>query len=91
MSPPPKKSKSLLTKRSIYLGSRKSSVHVESPFWASLREIAGAERAKLTELIEYIDKNRRTPNLSSAIRLFVLDHYMTLAEQKTRNGPPTQY
>lgn len=82
--PPPKKSKSLLTKRSIYIRSRKSSVHVELPFWASLREIADTEGAKLTELVEHIDQSRNTPNLSSAIRLFVLEYYRRLAEEKAK-------
>ena len=84
MIPPPKKSKSLLTKRSIYIGSRKSSVHVESLFWASLREIADTEGVKITELLTRIDGDRYTPNLSSAIRLFVLDYYVRLAKQKIK-------
>ena len=67
--------KSLLTKRSIYIWSRKSSVHVERAFWDALWEIAEAQGLTLTELIARIDKGRNTPNLSSAIRLFVLDHY----------------
>jgi predicted DNA-binding ribbon-helix-helix protein len=80
VSPPPKKSASLLVRRSIYIWSRKSSVYVECAFWDALREIADAEGLKLTELIAHIDTNRCTPNLSSAIRLFVLDHYRTLVE-----------
>jgi predicted DNA-binding ribbon-helix-helix protein len=83
VSPPPKKSKSLLARRSIYIRSRKSNVCVEHPFWEALREIAKAEGLKLTELATRIDRERNTPNLSSAIRLFVLDHYVTLAKQKT--------
>lgn len=83
MTPPPKKSKSLLTRKSIYIGSRKSSVYVESLFWASLREIADTEGVTLTELLTRIDGDRYTPNLSSAIRLFVLDYYMKLANRKT--------
>jgi len=76
--------KSLLTKRSIYIGSRKSSVCVESPFWASLREIAVTEGISLTELLTRIDRHRCTPNLSSAIRLFVLEHYVKLAAERAK-------
>ena len=75
MNPPPKKSKSLLTKRSIYIGSRKSSVHVESPFWVSLKEIAATEGISLRELLTRIARDRCTPNMSAAIRLYVLHHY----------------
>jgi predicted DNA-binding ribbon-helix-helix protein len=39
---------------------------------------------RLKELIARIDRSRNTPNLSSAIRLFVLDHYVRLAEAKTK-------
>ncbi len=31
-----------------------------------------------------IDKTRSHPNLSSAIRLFVLDHYRRMAERKRK-------
>jgi len=55
-------------------------VCVERAFWDALWEIADAEGLKLTELIARIDTNRCTPNLSSAIRLFVLDHYRRLVE-----------
>jgi predicted DNA-binding ribbon-helix-helix protein len=78
------KGKSLLTRRSIYIGSHKSSVHVEGSFWAALREIADTEGLKLTELIAHIDKHRKTPNLSSAIRLYVLDYYARLAKEKAK-------
>ncbi len=82
MSPPPKKSKSLLVRRSIYIGPRKSSVHVESLFWASLKDIAETETLKVGELIDRINRGRNTPNLSSAIRLYVLNHYVMLASRK---------
>jgi predicted DNA-binding ribbon-helix-helix protein len=78
--PPPKKSKSLLVRRSIYIEGRKSTAHVESLFWTSLKEIAETEKVKLGELISRIDRDRDTANLSSAIRLYVLDHYRRLAE-----------
>jgi predicted DNA-binding ribbon-helix-helix protein len=77
-----KRGKSLITKRSIYIGSRKSSVHVEGLFWASIREIADTEGVTLTELLTRIDGERYTPNLSSAIRLFVLEYYVKLASRK---------
>lgn len=83
MSPPPKKSKSLLVRRTIY-GPRKSSVHVESLFWASLKEIAETENLKLGDLIARISEDRDTPNLSSAIRLYVLGYYRGLGELADR-------
>ena len=83
----PKKRKSLLAKRSIYIGPLKTSVCVERAFWDALWEIADAEGLKLSELITRIDRDRYTPNLSSAIRLFVLDHYRRLAEARAAGEP----
>jgi predicted DNA-binding ribbon-helix-helix protein len=54
---------------------------VERAFWDALWEIADAQGFKLTELIARIDKGRNTPNLSSAIRLFVLDYYRRPASE----------
>ena len=56
-------------------------VHVESLFWASLKQIAGTEKLKLRELIVRINRDRETPNLSSAIRLYVLEHFRRLADE----------
>jgi predicted DNA-binding ribbon-helix-helix protein len=63
------------TKRSTFVAGRGTSVNVEAQFWEGLREIAEERGLSLGELVTSIDANRRRPNLSSAIRLFVLDHY----------------
>jgi predicted DNA-binding ribbon-helix-helix protein len=62
-------------KRSIVIAGHETSVSLEDAFWQGLKEIAAARRVSLTELIAAIDGGRRDGNLSSAIRLFVLDHY----------------
>jgi len=62
-------------KRSIVIAGHKTSVSLEDAFWQGLKEIAAARRISLTELIASIDGGRGAGNLSSAIRLFVLDHY----------------
>jgi predicted DNA-binding ribbon-helix-helix protein len=56
------------------LGHR-TSVSLEDAFWKALREIAHHRHVRVSELIEIINANRRQGNLSSAIRLFVLDLY----------------
>lgn len=66
--------KSTIIKRSIVLKGRKTSVSLETEFWDGLREIACAQKSKLTELTQQIDKDRKGGNLSSAIRVFVLKH-----------------
>ena len=70
--------KSLVVKRSIVIAGHKTSVSVEDPFWSGLKEIASDRDLTLSELVGSISSGRLNGNLSSAIRLFVLDHYRTM-------------
>jgi predicted DNA-binding ribbon-helix-helix protein len=65
--------KSLVVKRSIVIGGHKTSVSLEEPFWLSLKEIAHGQHMTLSTMVGDIDAKRQQGNLSSAIRLFVLD------------------
>ncbi|HMJ43844.1 MAG TPA: ribbon-helix-helix domain-containing protein [Pseudolabrys sp.] len=65
--------KSLVVKRSIVIGGHKTSVSLEEPFWLSLKEIAHGQHLTLSTMVGDIDTKRQQGNLSSAIRLFVLD------------------
>jgi predicted DNA-binding ribbon-helix-helix protein len=67
--------KSSVVKRSVIIAGHKTSVSLEDAFWKGLKEIASARDTTLTDLITAIDSNRQRNNLSSAIRLFVLDFY----------------
>ena len=67
--------KSPIIKRSIVIDGHKTSVSLEDAFWEGLKEIAKAKRKTLSELVGGVDTNRKHGNLSSALRLFVLDHY----------------
>ena len=66
---------SAVIKHSIVIAGHKTSVSLEDAFWQGLKEIAAARRLSLTELVAAIDGGRGGGNLSSAIRLFVLDYY----------------
>ncbi len=67
--------KSPVVKRSIVIANHKTSVSLEDAFWKGLKDIASDRGLTLSELIATIDTERLQGNLSSAIRLFVLDHY----------------
>ena len=67
--------KSPVVKRSIVIAGHKTSVSLEDAFWKGLKEIAGGRDVTLSDLVSTIDSDRRHGNLSSAIRLFVLDYY----------------
>ncbi len=67
--------KSPVVKRSIVIAGHKTSVSLEDAFWKGLKDIALSRRMTLSDLVGAIDTERQQGNLSSAIRLFVLDHY----------------
>jgi predicted DNA-binding ribbon-helix-helix protein len=67
--------KSPVVKRSIVIAGHKTSVSLEDAFWKGLKEIAGGRDMTLSEMVAAIDSERQHGNLSSAIRLFVLDFY----------------
>ena len=75
--------KSPVVKRSIVIAGHKTSVSLEDAFWKGLKDIAGERDATLSDLVAVIDSERQHGNLSSAIRLFVLDFYRNrLSEHK---------
>jgi predicted DNA-binding ribbon-helix-helix protein len=81
--------KSPVIKRSIVIAGHKTSVSLEDAFWQGLKDIATARNMTLSELVATIDTDRRHGNLSSGIRLFVLDHYRSQVEdlpKETSNG-----
>jgi predicted DNA-binding ribbon-helix-helix protein len=67
--------KSAVIKRSIVIAGHKTSVSLEDAFWKALKEIAGGRHMTLSDLVAAIDTGRQHRNLSSAIRLFVLEFY----------------
>jgi len=69
--------RSTVVKRSIVIDGHKTSVSLEDAFWSDLNEIAHAQGATRSALVAKIDVTRRQGNLSSAIRLFVLEHFRT--------------
>ena len=66
--------KSAVTKRSVVIGGHKTSVSLEEPFWAEVRAIATSEQITVSSLLRRIDRERTNANLSSAIRVYVLEH-----------------
>lgn len=64
-----------VVKRSIVIAGHKTSVSLEDAFWQGLKEIAVLRQVTLSDLVASIDTDRHHGNLSSAIRLYVLDYY----------------
>jgi predicted DNA-binding ribbon-helix-helix protein len=80
MRPEKQRGKSLIFKRTICLNERVTCVSLEDAFWDALKEIAAAQERPLSQLIAKIDSKRQHANLSSAIRLFVLNQYRLATE-----------
>ena len=78
--------KSLVIKHSIVVGGHKTSVSLEDDFWAALREIALRDHTTLSGLVGSIDSQRQHGNLSSAVRLFVFNHYRQRIEASANQG-----
>jgi predicted DNA-binding ribbon-helix-helix protein len=55
-----------------------------------MKEISGLRDMTLSELVGEIDSNRQQGNLSSAIRLFVLDYFRTRAMTGSAPEPRPQ-
>jgi predicted DNA-binding ribbon-helix-helix protein len=68
---------SLGVKRSIMIAGGWSSVSLEEAFWKGLKGIAAERGLTLSALVDSINSARHHSNLSSAIRLFVVDYYRT--------------
>ncbi len=79
--------KSPVVKRSIVIAGHKTSVSLEDEFWKCLKDIAVGRAMTLSDLVATIDTDRRQGNLSSAIRLFVLDHYRGQLDHEGRELP----
>lgn len=62
-----------MRKRSLTIAGHRTSIAVEPEFWSALEEMAAQRALSVSELITEIDKGRQTPNLSSSIRVAVLD------------------
>ena len=66
-------------KRSIVINGHKTSISLEDAFFGALKEIAQHRRSTLSDMITEVDRTRTDGNLSSALRLFVLDFYRSRA------------
>jgi predicted DNA-binding ribbon-helix-helix protein len=83
--------KSTVVKRSVVIAGQKTSVSLEDAFWRSLKEIAIGRGTTLSELVTSIDVERRQGNLSSCLRLFVLNcHLNQISEKKDKRHAPLE-
>jgi predicted DNA-binding ribbon-helix-helix protein len=63
-------------KRSIAIAGHRTSISLEDAFWRVLKEIASTDGLSLAALVAQIDSSRGSANLSSALRVYVLERVM---------------
>ncbi|MEK9684117.1 MAG: ribbon-helix-helix domain-containing protein [Rhodospirillaceae bacterium] len=68
-------------KRSISVAGHRTSVSLEEEFWTELSAIAASRNLSISRLITEIDA-KKTTNLSSEIRLFVLNNLKQRIDKK---------
>ena len=78
---------SAVVKRSMLIAGHPTSVSLEEAFWQGLKAAAAARTLPVATLVAEIDGARAASNLSSAIRVFVLEH-VRAAAAGGRDGRP---
>ncbi|HJZ43927.1 MAG TPA: ribbon-helix-helix domain-containing protein [Hyphomicrobiaceae bacterium] len=68
-------------KRSFTISGHRTSISLETAFWEALKAIAAEERLSVAALISRIDAARGKSGLSSAVRVWILQHYCESARR----------
>jgi predicted DNA-binding ribbon-helix-helix protein len=64
--------------RNIIIAGRRTTVRLEPVMWEALQDIAADQGRSVHDLVTEIAHTRTVPNLTSAIRVFVVDYYRNL-------------
>lgn len=64
-----------MLKRSLSIAGHRTSIALEPEFWDGLEALATHRQLPLTALIREIDETRQSANLSSSLRIAVLEFY----------------
>lgn len=64
-----------MLKRSLTIAGHRTSLALEPEFWQALDEMSAARGLSLANLVREIDDTHTSGNLTSAIRVAVLDFY----------------
>ena len=63
-----------MNKHTVKVNGHDTSVFIAEEFWLELKHISKLKKKSISVLISDVDKNKKTQNLSSAIRLYILNH-----------------
>ena len=71
-----------MQKRSVSIAKHRTSVSLEEEFWDILDNITIENNTTIPKLLEIIEKKSDKQNLSSAIRVFCLNHLSDLIKKR---------
>jgi predicted DNA-binding ribbon-helix-helix protein len=77
-----------IKKRSVEIAGHRTSLTLEQAFWRALKRLAARDGISINKLIERIDRDRRG-NLSSAVRVYVLDRLEAEAGRESGSSSRT--
>ena len=63
-----------MKKRSISIAGHRTSIALEDEFWILVQKISIEMDLSMPKLLELIENQKKSNNLASAIRLYVLDY-----------------
>jgi predicted DNA-binding ribbon-helix-helix protein len=70
-----------IVKHSVTLGGQTVDIEIEDVFWSSLEEIARSRATTTSSLVASINAGHDSGDLRSAIRVYVVEHYMAQAQR----------
>lgn len=73
---------SRIVRRKVKVGLKPIYLSLEVEFWTGFRDIARGEGLTLAQLLETIIAEHGSNTVSSAVRVFVLEHYRALARRR---------
>lgn len=65
-----------LRKYTLRVAGATTSLSVDEEFWDGLKEIASEKQVNVTTLVNEINSARQSPNLSAAVRIFVIEYFI---------------
>ena len=74
-----------IKKRSVEIAGHRTSLTLEAAFWRALKRLATRDGVSINKLIERIDRDRHG-NLSSAVRVYVLERLEAEADSNPRTA-----
>jgi predicted DNA-binding ribbon-helix-helix protein len=83
-------SPSLIRKHSVVINGRKTSVTLEPAFWRALKTLARDRGMEVSAFAATINAKREHNNLSSALRLAVLDALQAALRLARQSNPQAQ-